>query len=69
MPLADKLMLWRRGLIESVIDRLKNGCQIEPTRHRSVANGFTHLIAGLAAYCTLPQKPSLRSLLPGIAAA
>jgi hypothetical protein len=68
MLLSDKLLLFRRGLIDSVIDRLKNGCQIEHSRHRSVTNAFVHLIAGLVAYCHLPQKPSLQSLLPGIMA-
>lgn len=69
MLLADKLLLWRRGLIDSVIDRLKNGCQIEHSRHRSVFHAFTHLIAGLVAYCHLPEKPSLHTLLPSIQAA
>jgi len=69
MLLSDKLLLWRRGLIDSVIERLKNGCQIEHSRHRSPINAFVHLIAGLVAYCHLPQKPSLHTLLPGIMAA
>ncbi len=69
MLLSDKLLLWRRGLIDSVIERLKQGCQIEHSRHRSVVNAFTHLMAGLVAYCHLPEKPSLHTLLPGILAA
>jgi hypothetical protein len=57
--LEDKILLRKRGLIESVIDCLKNECQIEHTRHRSVGNAFAHLVAGLVAYCHRPDKPSI----------
>jgi len=56
----DKLLLRKRALIESVNDQLKNICQIEHSRHRRPINFFVHLLAGLAAYCHLPKKPSLR---------
>jgi DDE family transposase len=59
MLLEDKILLKKRGLIDSVIDCLKNACQIEHTRHRSVANAFCHLVAGLVAYCHRPNKPSI----------
>jgi hypothetical protein len=55
----DKLLLRKRALIESVNDQLKNVCQIEHSRHRRPINFFVHLLAGLAAYCHLPKKPSL----------
>src|SRR5260363_146688 len=35
MPLVDKLLLYKRGIIESVDDQLKNISQTEHTRHRS----------------------------------
>ena len=35
---------------------LKKICQIEHTRHHSVDNYFTNLLAGLIAYNLLPQK-------------
>jgi len=57
--LSDQLLLQRRGLIESVIDQLKNIAQIEHSRHRSPLNFAVNLIAGLIAYCHQPQKPSL----------
>jgi hypothetical protein len=44
MLLADKMKLRKRGIIESVNDQLKNLCQIEHTRHRSVANFMVNLI-------------------------
>jgi hypothetical protein len=59
MQMNDKLTLNRRGIIESVNDQLKNACQIEHTRHRSVINFMVNLVAGLIAYCYLPNKPSL----------
>jgi hypothetical protein len=55
----DKLMLRKRAIIESVMDQLKNISQIEHSRHRSVANCFVNLIAGLIAYTYREKKPSL----------
>lgn len=60
MPLMDKLLLRKRAVIESVNDQLKNICQIEHTRHRSVWNFITNLLGGLCAYCLQPKKPSIR---------
>jgi hypothetical protein len=55
----DKLMLRKRAIIESVMDQLKNISQIEHSRHRSVANCFVNLLAGLIAYTFREKKPSL----------
>jgi transposase len=60
MPFADKLLLRKRALIETIMDQLKNICQIEHSRHRSPINFVVHLLAGLIAYCHQPKKPSLR---------
>jgi len=59
LPLADRLLLRKRALIETIIDQLKNVCQIEHSRHRSPFNFLVHLLAGLVAYCHQPKKPSL----------
>lgn len=59
MNLYDKLMLRKRSVIETVNDELKNVCQIEHTRHRSIENFATNLFAGLIAYNLLPKKPSM----------
>jgi hypothetical protein len=59
MTLSDKVLLRKRALIETIIDQLKNVCQIEHSRHRSPYNFLVHLLAGLAAYCHQPKKPSL----------
>jgi hypothetical protein len=60
MPLADRLLLRQRAIIETIIDQLKNISQIEHTRHRSPINFLVNLICGLIAYCHQPKKPSLR---------
>ena len=56
----EKLILRARGVIESVNNRLKNGCQIEHHRHRSPINFLANLFGGMAAYQLHPNKPSLR---------
>jgi hypothetical protein len=56
----EKAILRRRSLIETVFDELKNLCQIEHTRHRSVFNFLVNLMAGIVAYCLSDSKPTLR---------
>jgi hypothetical protein len=60
MEWAEKILLRKRSLIETVNDTLKNVCQLEHSRHRSPINFLAHLIAGLVAYTKLPKKPSLK---------
>src|SRR5512139_3522 len=59
LPLADKLLLRKRALIETINDQPKNSSQIEHTRHRSGINAMVNLLAGLVAYTHQPKKPSL----------
>ena len=59
MPLFDKLLLRKRAIVESVIDQLKNACQVEHSRHRSPVNYFADAIAGLVAYTYRDKLPSL----------
>ena len=61
MDLYDRLMLRKRAVIESVNDFLKNICDIEHSRHRSVINFIVNLISALAAYSFLPEKSSVSS--------
>lgn len=60
MSLANKILLRRRGVIESVNNKLKAGCQIEHHRHRSPLNFLVNLISGIVAYSYDPKKPSIR---------
>lgn len=70
MPLLDKLLLRKRGIIETINDQLKNISQIEHSRHRSVYNFFVNLLGGLLAYTFREKKPSLhlrdKHLLPAV---
>lgn len=59
MPLADRLLLRKRAIVETIIDQLKNISQIEHSRHRSLASFLANLLCGLIAYCHQPKKPSL----------
>jgi len=61
MPLFDKVLLRKRGVIESVNNKLKNGCHIEHHRHRSLWNFLVNLLSGLVAYSLDPSKPTLES--------
>jgi Transposase DDE domain len=60
MPMFDKILLRKRALSETVNDQLKNICQIEHTRHRSVINFIVNLIGALIAYTYQEKKPSLK---------
>lgn len=60
ISLRDKILLRKRSLIETVNDQLKNISQIEHTRHRGIGNFLVNMLAGLAAYCHQPKKPSLK---------
>jgi hypothetical protein len=59
MPLADKLMLRKRFVIETVLDILKCEMGLEHSPHRSVINAMVHVLSCLAAYAFRPGKPSL----------
>ena len=59
IPLIDKILLRKRSIIETVNDQLKNISQIEHSRHRSVANFLTNVVAALIAYTHQKNKPSL----------
>jgi hypothetical protein len=60
MSLVSKILLRHRGIIESVNNKLKSGCQIEHHRHRSRWNFLVNLIGGIVAYAYDPNKPSIR---------
>ena len=61
MDYYDRIMLRKRTVIESVNDFLKNICNIEHSRHRSITNFLVNLVSALAAYSFLPKKPSICS--------
>jgi len=59
MPLADKLWLRKRALIETINDQFKNLQQVEHTQHRSLVNAMVNVLAALVAILTNPvNRPS-----------
>lgn len=67
MLMQDKLLLRKRALIETINDFLKNTCQIEHSRHRSLINFMVNTVSGLIAYSFLPKKPSIKTKYPYLA--
>ena len=63
MDLQDKLMLKKRGLIESVGSILKEFLSLEHSRHRSFTGFLSHVFSTIAAYFFKPKKPSIPSLI------
>jgi len=59
----EKQLLDQRGVIETVIGHLKHHYHVWHTRHRSVVNAMTHLLAAIAAYVIEPLKMSAIKLL------
>lgn len=59
MSIADKILLRKRALIETVNDELKNIAQIEHSRHRSFNNFIANALSAIAAYCFFEKKPAI----------
>ena len=59
MGVADKILLRKRALIETVNDELKNIAQIEHSRHRSFNNFIANSLLAIAAYCFFEKKPTI----------
>jgi hypothetical protein len=68
MPLADKIMLRKRFVIETVLDTLTSEMGLEHSRHRSVINAMVHVLSCLVAYAFRPGKPSISLKAQQIAA-
>ena len=58
----EKILLRKRSVIETVNDELKNICQVEHTRHRSISGFLLNIISAIAAYSFFPKKPSIKSV-------
>lgn len=57
--LEEKLILSKRGIVESVIDILKIHLSIDHTRHRSPKAFLSNAFSGLIAYAFYSKKPSI----------
>lgn len=56
----ERLLLRKRSVIETVNDELKNICQLEHTRHRSISGFLINIMGAIAAYSFFPKKPSIK---------
>jgi hypothetical protein len=56
---VEKLWLSKRSLVETVIEQLKQVCEIQHSRHRNDINFMINAIAALAAYTVKPTKPPI----------
>jgi len=56
----ERLLLRKRSVIETVNDELKNICQVEHTRHRSMSGFILNIMGAIAAYSFFPKKPSIK---------
>jgi hypothetical protein len=61
----EQQLLNQRGIIETVINHFKHHYHVWHTRHRSIINAMTHLVAAIAAYVIEPLKISAIKLLAG----
>jgi hypothetical protein len=56
----DQLLLRKRSIIETINDQLKNIGDLEHSRHRSLSNYLSNIIACLVAYSYQEKKPALQ---------
>jgi hypothetical protein len=59
IPLAQRLPLKKRAVIESVNDILTSVLDVEHTRHRNRFNALAHIFSALIAYCFYDDKPTV----------
>ena len=59
MSMADKILIRKWALIETVNDELKNIAQIEYSRHRSFNNFVTNVLSAIDAYCFFEKKSAI----------
>lgn len=67
MGLQEKIMLMKRGFIETVFSSIKVLNIFEHHRHRSLTNAFCHWLSALISYQLRDDKPSLEKALNFIA--
>lgn len=60
LPAFEKFFLSQRGIVETIIDQLKNLYHVEHSRHRSPINFLVNTVAALIAYSYRPKKPGIK---------
>jgi len=59
MHISEKILLKKRGIIESAINLLKTKATMEHSRHRSITGLIINTVASIAAYSFFQHKPSM----------
>ena len=59
MSVADKILLRKRALIETVNDELEDIAQIERSGHHSFDNFIANSLSAIAACCFFEKKPAI----------
>lgn len=57
MSIADKILLRKKVLIETINEELKYITQIEHSRHHSFNNFIANSLSAIAVYCFYEKKP------------
>ena len=60
MVLKEKVLLKKRGVIESCFAVMKRQLDLEHTRHRKAENGIVHMFSTIVAYHFYPNKPKIQ---------
>lgn len=63
MNTAEKLLLRKRFVIETVFGRIKEETNIMHTRHRSPVNAAVNILSALVAYCFKTNKPKIKGIV------
>lgn len=63
MPWFNKVVLRKRFIIETLLDKLKSAMSLEHSRHRSPVNAFVHILSCLVAYCFSSNKPKIGTVI------
>ncbi len=56
---TNKILLKKRGVVETIFGQLKDFRHLVHTKYRSAINYFTNVLSALAAYMLNPNKPSI----------
>jgi hypothetical protein len=59
VPIKEKYQSFKRAVIESAFDIMMSVFDIDHTRHRSPQNAMAHMLASVAAYSFMDQKPGV----------
>lgn len=63
MNSAEKLLLRKRFIVETVFHILKSETNLNHTRHRSPANAAVNIISAIVAYIFRTNKPAMKGVL------